>query len=74
VSVKVLSRVINESLGQSFFYFVNTYRVEEAKQLLTNARDPKITVPEVMDQAASTPNLRPTPPSRKSPSPRPAIT
>jgi AraC-like DNA-binding protein len=51
VPVKVLSRVINESLGQSFFYFVNTYRVEEAKQLLTNASDPKITVPEVMDQA-----------------------
>ncbi len=51
VPVKVLSQVINESLGQNFFDFVNTYRVEEAKQLLTNARDPKITVLEVMYQA-----------------------
>ncbi len=51
VPVKVLSQVINESLGQNFFDFVNTYRVEEAKQLLTHARDPKITVLEVMYQA-----------------------
>jgi AraC-like DNA-binding protein len=51
VPVKVLSQVINESLGQNFFDFVNTYRVEEAKKLLTDARDPKITVLEVMYQA-----------------------
>jgi AraC-like DNA-binding protein len=30
---------------------VNTYRVEEAKRLLHNPRDPKITVLEVMYQA-----------------------
>lgn len=51
VPVKVLSQVINESLGQNFFDFVNSYRVEEAKKLLANARDPKITVFEVMYQA-----------------------
>jgi AraC-like DNA-binding protein len=51
VPVKVLSQVINESLGQNFFDFVNTYRVEEAKKLLTDARNPKITVLEVMYQA-----------------------
>ena len=51
VPVKVLSQVINESLGQNFFDFVNTYRVEEAKRLLNNPRDPKTTVLEVMYQA-----------------------
>jgi AraC-like DNA-binding protein len=51
VPVKVLSQVINESLGQNFFDFVNTYRVEEAKRLLNNPRDPKVTVLEVMYQA-----------------------
>jgi AraC-like DNA-binding protein len=51
VPVKVLSQVTNESPGQNFFDFVNTYRVEEAKRLLHNPRDPKITVLEVMYQA-----------------------
>ncbi len=51
VPVKVLSQVINESLGQNFFDFVNTYRVEEAKKLLNNPRAPKVTVLEVMYQA-----------------------
>jgi AraC-like DNA-binding protein len=31
-----LSRVINESLNQNFFDFVNGYRVEEAKRLLVD--------------------------------------
>ena len=34
VSVHHLSQVINEKLSQNFFEFVNSYRVEEAKQML----------------------------------------
>jgi len=36
VSPRALSQIINESLGVNFFDFVNSYRVEEAKQFLTD--------------------------------------
>jgi AraC-like DNA-binding protein len=45
---KVLSQLINESLKQNFFDFVNRYRIDEAKRLLTNPEDKKITVLEVL--------------------------
>ena len=45
---KMLSTVINETLGQNFFDFINHYRVDEAKRLLTNPVDKKITVSEVL--------------------------
>ncbi len=45
---KILSQLINESLGQNFFDFVNRYRIEEAQRLLTNPTDKKITVLEVL--------------------------
>jgi AraC-like DNA-binding protein len=45
---KLLSQLINESLHQNFFDFVNRYRIEEAKRLLTNPEDKKITVLEVL--------------------------
>jgi|KBSMisStandDraft_5_1062788.scaffolds.fasta_scaffold00655_15 AraC-like DNA-binding protein len=45
---KVLSQVINESLNQNFFDFVNHYRIDEAKRLLTNPVDKKVTVLEVL--------------------------
>jgi AraC-like DNA-binding protein len=45
---KLLSQLINESLGQNFFDFVNRYRIEEAKKFLTNPQDKKITVLEVL--------------------------
>jgi len=35
-------------LGQNFYDFINRYRILEAKQLLTNPKDPKITVLEVL--------------------------
>lgn len=50
VRPKVLSAALNEGLGQHFFDYVNRYRVGEAKRLLTNPADPKITVLEVMYQ------------------------
>lgn len=48
VKPKILSQVINETLGKSFFDFINGYRIEEAMRLLTNPKDPKITVQEVL--------------------------
>jgi AraC-like DNA-binding protein len=50
VRPKILSQVINENLGQNFFDFINRYRIEEAKTLLTNPIDKKITVLEVLYQ------------------------
>jgi AraC-like DNA-binding protein len=47
---KMLSLVINETLGQNFFDFINHYRIDEAKRLLTNPVDRKITVSEVLYQ------------------------
>jgi AraC-like DNA-binding protein len=48
VKPKMLSQTINELLQKNFFEFVNHYRIEEAKRLLTNPKDKKITVLEVM--------------------------
>jgi AraC-like DNA-binding protein len=45
---KLLSQAINEGAGQNFFEFVNTYRIGEARRLLTNPVDKKITVLEVL--------------------------
>ncbi len=47
---KLLSQAINEGLGQNFFEFINRYRIGEAKRLLTNPADKKITVLEVLYQ------------------------
>jgi AraC-like DNA-binding protein len=47
---KLLSQAINEGLGQNFFEFINRYRIGEAKRLLTNPVDKKITVLEVLYQ------------------------
>jgi AraC-like DNA-binding protein len=45
---KVLSQVINEILGQNFYNFINRHRIEEASQMLTNPKDKKITILEVL--------------------------
>jgi len=45
---KQLSQAINDGLGQNFFEFINTYRIGEAKRLLTDPPDKKITVLEVL--------------------------
>jgi AraC-like DNA-binding protein len=45
---KILSQMINESLNQNFFDFINRYRIEDARKLLTNPADKKITVLEVL--------------------------
>jgi AraC-like DNA-binding protein len=48
VKPRVLSQAINEILGQNFFDFINRYRIKEASRLLTNPRDQKITILEVL--------------------------
>jgi len=45
---RVLSQTINEILGQNFYDFINRYRIEEAARLLTNPKDKKITILEVL--------------------------
>jgi AraC-like DNA-binding protein len=48
---KKLSQFINEYYKQNFFDFVNSHRVNEAKRILTESKDPKLTVLEVMYQS-----------------------
>ncbi|MCJ8321433.1 MAG: helix-turn-helix domain-containing protein [Colwellia sp.] len=46
-----LSQVINRHFKQNFFEFINGYRIEEAKTLLTKEENAKVTMLEIMDQA-----------------------
>jgi AraC-like DNA-binding protein len=48
IKPKTLSQVINESLQQNFFDFINRYRIEDAKRLLKDPKDKKITVSEIL--------------------------
>lgn len=43
-----LSKIINQGTNQSFFDFVNQYRVAYAKEQMANSQDPKQTILEVM--------------------------
>jgi AraC-like DNA-binding protein len=45
---RLLSQVINEVLQKNFYDFINHYRIEEAERLLTNPKDKKITILEVL--------------------------
>jgi AraC-like DNA-binding protein len=51
IPAKKLSQFINEHYKQNFFDFVNSYRINEAKRILTESKDPKLTVLEVMYQS-----------------------
>jgi AraC-like DNA-binding protein len=51
VSSRQLSTLINAELGKSFFDLINSYRIEEAKRILRESKDRKLTVLEVMYQA-----------------------
>ena len=51
IPAKKLSQFINEYYRQNFFDFVNSYRINEAKRILTESKDPKLTVLEVMYQS-----------------------
>jgi AraC-like DNA-binding protein len=45
---RILSQAVNDILGQNFYDFINRYRIEEASRLLTNPKDDKVTVLEVL--------------------------
>ena len=51
ISSRKLSQFINEHYRQNFFDFINSFRIEEAKRILTESKDPKLTVLEVMYQS-----------------------
>ena len=44
IPINHLSQIINERLGQNFFDFINSYRVKEAQELLTDAAKKHYTV------------------------------
>ncbi len=48
IPTKILSQVINEGYTCNFFDFVNEFRIETAKSILTNQSDQKMTIQEVM--------------------------
>ena len=43
-----LSELINRAFNQNFFDFINSYRIEEAKKMLTYDSDERRTVLEVL--------------------------
>jgi len=47
---RALSQAINEIRQQTFFDFINHFRIDEATRLLTNPKDKKITILEVLYQ------------------------
>lgn len=47
-SPRQLSTLINTELGNSFFDLINGYRIETAKRIFRESKDPKLTILEVM--------------------------
>lgn len=45
-----ISQVINEKLGKSFFDILSDYRIEEAKKLLLNSENDKLTIEDIAEQ------------------------
>ena len=48
ITVKDLSQIINESFKKNFYDFINSYRIDEAKQMLSNEDEEKKTVLEIL--------------------------
>lgn len=45
---KFLSQIINAQIGQNFYDFVNFYRIEEAKKMISQPKDEKMTILEIL--------------------------
>jgi AraC-like DNA-binding protein len=45
---RILSRIINEKKHQNFFDFINSYRIDDAKMILSNPAKRKMTILEVL--------------------------
>lgn len=48
LTTRVISQVINNTLGFRFFDYINRYRVDEAVKMIQNPPDPKMTILEIM--------------------------
>jgi AraC-like DNA-binding protein len=48
IPVKDLSQIINESLQKNFYDFINSYRIDDAKQMLLSEKGDKKTVLEIL--------------------------
>ena len=48
IQPKKISQVLNELFGQNYYDFINSYRIEEAKHILSSSPNPKLTVLEVL--------------------------
>ncbi|WP_303522735.1 AraC family transcriptional regulator [Psychrosphaera sp. 1_MG-2023] len=51
ISSRHLSSIINRHFEKNFFEFINLYRIEESKSLLTTAQNKKMTMLDIMDLA-----------------------
>ncbi len=51
MTARQLSQVINRHFDKNFFEFINSYRIEESKELLTKKENQKVTMLEIMAQA-----------------------
>lgn len=49
--VRDLSLLINHQIGQHFFDFINTYRIEYAKNILSDSTKKKVTILEILYEA-----------------------
>ncbi|WP_157497764.1 helix-turn-helix transcriptional regulator [Gilvimarinus chinensis] len=48
---RTLSRILNHHYGQNFFEFINSHRIEKAKQLLTDPDKQHLTILEVLNDS-----------------------
>jgi AraC-like DNA-binding protein len=48
IPMRFLSQIINDSLNQNFFDFINYYRVEESKNYLTDPKCRKLNILEIL--------------------------
>ncbi len=48
INPRLLSRIINEKKNQNFFDFINSYRIDDAKMILSNPARRKMTILEVL--------------------------
>lgn len=51
MQARSLSQIINRHFEQNFFEFINSYRIEESKQLLQQEENRKVTMLDIMDKA-----------------------
>lgn len=51
---RTLSRILNQHFGKNFFEFINGYRIERAKQLLSDPDSPEQTILQVMEASGFT--------------------